>query len=203
MKNIAILISGRGSNMAALAESIKDNIITNARIVAVISNNPKAAGIEKAKELGLNTIIINSKEYKDKNLYEEKLIETLKNLDIDLICLAGYMKIVGSKIIKSFHNKIINIHPALLPSFPGLDAQKQALGYGVKVTGCTVHFVDEGMDTGPIILQKSVKIKENDTVESLSNRILEKEHILYSEAVNLFVNDKLEIHGRKVFIKGE
>jgi len=189
--------------MAALAESIKDNIITNARIVAVISNNPKAAGIEKAKELGLNTIIINSKEYKDKNLYEEKLIETLKNLDIDLICLAGYMKIVGSKIIKSFHNKIINIHPALLPSFPGLDAQKQALGYGVKVTGCTVHFVDEGMDTGPIILQKSVKIKENDTVESLSNRILEKEHILYSEAVNLFVNDKLEIHGRKVFIKGE
>ena len=200
MKKIAILISGRGSNMLALAKSVAEGKI-NAKISAVISNKPEAPGLEKAKEMGINTIVINSKEFKDKESYEQKLLDTLKELNIDLICLAGYMKIVGSKIIRAFPNKIMNIHPALLPSFPGLDAQKQAHDYGVKVSGCTVHFVDEGMDTGPIILQKTVTVDDTDTESTLAHKILEYEHKAYSEAVSLFVEDKLEIKGRRVLIK--
>ncbi len=200
MINIAIFISGRGSNFIKIHENIKSGKIENANIKVVFSNSSNAKGLEYAKEHNIPTIIINSKDRNDRKNYDNEIIEALKPYNIDLICLAGYMRIVTDNLISAYKNRIINIHPALLPSFKGLHGQKQALDYGVRFTGCTVHFVDSGVDTGAIILQSVVPVLQDDTEDSLSERILKEEHSLYSKAINLFASGKLKIIGRKVEI---
>lgn len=200
MINIAVFISGRGSNFLALLKNIEKGVLKNCRIAVVFSNNPNAKGLEYAAEAGIKTIVIPSKNRSDRVEYDKEIINALSEYNIDLICLAGYMRIVTEELVEAYKNKIINIHPALLPSFPGLHAQKQALDYGVKVSGCTVHFVDGGMDTGPIILQKTVPVYDNDTEDTLSARILEQEHTAYSEAVALYAAGRLKVSGRKVEI---
>lgn len=200
MINIAVFISGRGSNFLALLKNIEKGVLKNCRIAVVFSNNPNAKGLEYAAEAGIKTIVIPSKNRSDRVEYDKEIINALSEYNIDLICLAGYMRIVTEELVEAYKNKIINIHPALLPSFPGLHAQKQALDYGVKVSGCTVHFVDGGMDTGPIILQKTVPVYDNDTEDTLSARILEQEHTAYSEALSLYAAGRLKVSGRKVEI---
>lgn len=202
MTKIAVFISGRGSNFMALHENIKKGIIKDAEISVVFSNKEDAKGLDYAKEENIEVIVIPSKDYSNRQEYDRKIVEALKPYNIDLICLAGYMRIVTPELIKAYENKIINIHPALLPSFKGLHAQKQALEYGVKYSGCTVHFVDDGMDSGAIILQKVVEVYDDDTEDTLSERILKQEHIAYSEAVSLITSGKVVINGRKVSIKG-
>lgn len=202
MTRIAVFISGRGSNFMALHENIKKGIIRDAEISVVFSNKEDAKGLDYAKKENIEVIVIPSKDYNNRQEYDKKIVEALKPYNIDLICLAGYMRIVTHKLIKAYENKIINIHPALLPSFKGLHAQKQALEYGVKYSGCTVHFVDDGMDSGAIILQKVVEVYDDDTEDTLSERILKQEHIAYSEAVSLITSGKVVINGRKVSIKG-
>lgn len=191
MIKIAILISGRGSNMEAIIKNCQSGKVDGS-VELVISNKDTAKGLETAKKLGVNTA---SKKT------EDEIIAEVNKVRPDLICLAGYMKIVSPKFIKAYKNKIINIHPALLPAFPGLHVQKKALDHGVKYSGCTVHFVDEGCDTGPIIKQAVVPVLEGDTEESLSERILKEEHKLYSEAIQLFAKGKLSITGRVVHVK--
>ena len=171
----------------------------------IISNNPKARGLRIAQKLGVNIEVIESKNFKGSRWdYDKKIISILKKYDVTstkgLICLAGYMRIVSPQFVKKYKHRILNIHPAILPSFPGLESQKQALEYGVKYSGCTVHFVDNGVDTGPIILQSIVKVNDDDTSESLSKRILQKEHQIYSKAVELIAKDKIKISGRKTII---
>lgn len=202
MTKIAVFISGRGSNFMALHENIKKGIIKDAEISVVFSNKEDAKGLDYAKKENIEVIVIPSKDYSNRQEYDKKIVEVLKPYNIDLICLAGYMRIVTPELIKAYENKIINIHPALLPSFKGLHAQKQALEYGVKYSGCTVHFVDDGMDSGAIILQKVVEVYDDDTEDTLSERILKQEHIAYSEAVSLITSGKVVINGRKVSIKG-
>lgn len=201
MTKIAVFISGRGSNFTALHENIKKGIIKDAEISVVFSNKEDAKGLDYAKKENIKVIVIPSKDYNNRQEYDKKIVEALKPYNIDLICLAGYMRIVTSELIKAYENKIINIHPALLPSFKGLHAQKQALEYGVKYSGCTVHFVDDGMDSGAIILQKVVEVYDDDTEDTLSERILKQEHIAYSEAVSLITSGRVVISGRKVSIK--
>lgn len=200
MKKIAILLSGRGSNFIKIYENIKSGVITNAEIAIVISNKSDAPGLAYAKSAGLNAIFVNPKDFGSRQEYDLHIVSLLNSLAIDLVCLAGYMRIITKEFVDAFPHKIINIHPSLLPSFPGLNAQKQALDYGVKFTGCTVHFVDEQVDHGEIILQEIVPVYDEDTEETLSNRILEKEHIIYSRAINLIVNDKICLKGRRVHI---
>ena len=196
---VAVLLSGRGSNFEAIYQnSIQPD--SNFEVIVVISDKKDARGLERAREFGLNAFHVSPKKLKPKEVYEGKILEILKVHDVELICLAGYMRIVGETLLSAYEGRMINIHPALLPSFPGLHGQKQALDYGVKVSGCTVHFVDPGVDTGPIILQKSVEVKEEDTEESLSQRILKQEHLLYSKAVTLFFENRLQIQGRRVII---
>lgn len=202
MTRIAVFISGRGSNFMALHENIKKGIIKDAEISVVFSNKEDAKGLDYAKKENIEVIVIPSKDYNNRQEYDKKIVEALKPYNINLICLAGYMRIVTHELIKAYENKIINIHPALLPSFKGLHAQKQALEYGVKYSGCTVHFVDDGMDSGAIILQKIVEVYDDDTEDTLSERILKQEHIAYSEAVSLLTSGKVVINGRKVSIKG-
>lgn len=202
MTRVAVFISGRGSNFMALHENIKKGIIRDAEISVVFSNKEDAKGLDYAKKENIEVIVIPSKDYNNRQEYDKKIVEALKPYNIDLICLAGYMRIVTPELIKAYENKIINIHPALLPSFKGLHAQKQALEYGVKYSGCTVHFVDDGMDSGAIILQKVVEVYDDDTEDILSERILKQEHIAYSEAVSLITSGKVVINGRKVSIKG-
>ena len=203
MLNLAILISGRGSNMENILKSIKKNKIpVNPAIV--ISNKSDAKGLEIAKRLGVKTEVVESKGLKGGNWeYDSKLVAVLKKYKVTpqngLICLAGFMRIMSPEFIRHYKGRILNIHPAILPSFPGLHSQRQALDYGVKYTGCTVHFVDEGVDTGPIILQSIVKVKDDDTEESLSKRILKQEHKIYPEAVKMFAKGKIKITGRKTF----
>ena len=204
MLNLGILISGRGSNMESILKSIKKKKIPINPAV-VISNNPNAKGLKIAKKLGINIEIIESKGFKGNRWqYDKKIIDTLTKYGVTprngLVCLAGFMRIISPQFVKKYKNRIINIHPALLPAFPGLDSQKQALAYGAKYSGCTVHFVDTKMDSGPIIIQAVVKVKENDTKESLSKRILKEEHKIYSEAVNLFARKKIRISGRRTII---
>ncbi|MGC8768163.1 phosphoribosylglycinamide formyltransferase [Calditerrivibrio sp.] len=201
MKKLAVLLSGRGSNFIKIYENIQSGVIKNAEIVLVISNKHDAPGLTYARESGLNAIYLNPKDYSDREQYDRAIVELLKKEKIDLVCLAGYMRIITKFFVESFPNKIINIHPSLLPAFPGLDAQRQALEYGVKYTGCTVHFVDEKVDHGAIILQEVVEVLEDDTVEALSARILQKEHIIYSRAIDLIVNDRIYIDGRIVRFK--
>ena len=204
MKNLGILISGRGSNMESILKAIKKKKIPINPAV-VISNKPNAKGLAIAKKMGVQVEIVDSSKYKGKRLqYDKEIISTLKKYKVTpsngLVCLAGFMRIISPYFIKEYKNKILNIHPALLPAFPGLDAQKQAIEFGSKFSGCTVHFVDEGIDTGPIIIQEVVKVNNNDTEKSLSKKILVKEHEIYPKAVELFAKKKISIKGRKVKI---
>jgi phosphoribosylglycinamide formyltransferase-1 len=200
MINIGVLVSGRGTNLQAIIEAIEEGKIEG-KIKIVISDNLDAYALKRAKQHNIETQYINHKEFKNREDYDKKIVETLENKEVELVVLAGYMRILSSYFIKAYKNKIINIHPALLPSFPGLRAQKQAVEYGVKISGCTVHFVDEGMDSGPIILQSAVEVSKDDTEESLAERILKEEHQIYSQAIQLFSQGRLIIKGRKVYIK--
>jgi len=197
--NIAVLVSGRGTNLQAIIDSIESGYL-KARIAVVISDVEKAYALQRARKHGIEAIFVNPKKFASKQLYEKEILRILKAHDVELVLLAGYMRIVGNTLLSAFKNRILNIHPALLPAFPGLHAQRQALEHGVKVAGCTVHFVDETIDNGPIILQKCVEVKEDDTEESLAERILEQEHKIYPEAVKLFLENRLRIEGRRVRI---
>ena len=205
MLNLAILISGRGSNMEAILKSIKKKKIPINPAV-VISNKSDAAGLMIAKKLGVNTEVLDGSEYKGKRLeYDKKLMLILNKYGVTskngLVCLAGFMRIISPQFVRKYKNRILNIHPALLPSFSGLQAQEQAIKYGAKYSGCTVHFADEGVDSGPIIIQAVVKVKDSDTEGSLSKRILTKEHEIYPQAVKLFAEGKIKVSGRRTIIK--
>lgn len=196
--NIAVLVSGRGSNLQSIIDSVESGNIPDARVSVVISDVKDAFALERARKHGIDAVFVNPRDFVDKKAYEQEVLTVLGKYDIGLVLLAGYMRIVGREVIEAYRNRIINIHPALLPSFKGLHAQKQAFDYGVKVSGCTVHFVDEGMDTGPIILQRAVPVLEGDTADALAARILEQEHQIFPEAVKLFVEGKLKVEGRIV-----
>jgi phosphoribosylglycinamide formyltransferase-1 len=200
MKNLGILLSGRGSNFEAIAKNAASGKIPNARIAVVISNKPDAGGIEVAKRLGLEAVVIPSKG-KPREDHDRQVVAALQQRDVDLICLAGYMRLLSPWFVQQFPRRILNIHPSLLPAFPGLEAQEQAFAYGVKVTGCTVHFVDEELDHGAIIVQKTVPVLDTDDEAALAARILEQEHIAYSEAVNIVLGGKYEIVGRRFVMK--
>ncbi len=196
-KKIAILLSGRGSNFLAIYENIRKGEL-DAEICAVISDKKSAKGLLKAKELGLPSYFVS---FKNKLEGEKKVIEIVECKKADLICLAGFMRVLSRDFVKRFKWRILNIHPSLLPSFPGLEAQEQALEYGVKYSGCTVHFVDEGVDSGPIVKQAVVKVFDDDTPEKLADRILREEHKIYSEAINIVLNNQYVINGRRVLLK--
>ena len=196
---LGILLSGRGSNFLAIHRSIEEGVLP-AVIACVISDNEAAPGLEKARALGLPAYFVDPAGRK-KREFEEEVARTLESHAVDLICLAGYMRLLSPAFVRRFHSRILNIHPALLPSFPGLHAQQQALAYGVKHSGCTVHFVDEGMDTGPIVAQAVVPVRDDDTEDSLSERILHEEHWLYSEAVRRVLSGAYVIDGRRVLKK--
>ena len=185
--NIGILISGRGSNMVALVDAVHNGAIPDSRVAVVISDKPTAAGLDKARERGVETVVV-ERRGRSREEHDAEIIAELKRRDVELVCLAGYMRLLSSDFIQAFPEKIINIHPSLLPTFPGLDAQQQALDHGVKITGCTVHFVNEDLDAGRIILQRAVDVKDGDNVDSLSVRILEQEHLAYVEAVKRIVS---------------
>lgn len=199
MKNIGILLSGRGTNFMAIAENVRRELIP-AQISAVISNRPDAPGLEHARQLGLNALCIPSKG-KPREQHDAEVVAALQQANVDLVCLAGYMRLLSPAFIRSFPQRILNIHPSLLPAFPGLDAQKQAFDYGVKVSGCTVHFVDEFLDHGAIIVQKSVPVLPTDDEHTLAARILEQEHLAYTEAINIVLKGNYEIIGRRVVIR--
>jgi phosphoribosylglycinamide formyltransferase-1 len=198
-KRIAVIASGRGSNFQAILDAIRDGKVP-AECTALITDNPDAYAIERAKKAGITCKIIDYATFPSREVYEHALLLAMREVNADLFVLAGYMRILGSPIVKAFLGKMINIHPALLPSFTGLHAQRQAIQYGVKVAGCTVHFVDDSLDGGPIILQKSVPVLETDDEDALAQRILEQEHIAFPEAIRLFCEDRLVIEGRKVRI---
>lgn len=194
---IGILISGRGSNMVALAEAVQNGTIPNSEVAVVISDKKKAQGLEKARERGIETLVI-ARNGRTREEHDAEIIAALQKRGVELVCLAGYMRLLSPDFVRAFPNKIVNIHPSLLPSFKGLNAQKQAFEYGVKITGCTVHFVDEELDHGAIILQKAVEVSDDDTAETLAAKILAQEHALYVEAVKLIAEGKIQIIGRKV-----
>ncbi|HEV2445286.1 MAG TPA: phosphoribosylglycinamide formyltransferase [Candidatus Sulfopaludibacter sp.] len=196
MKRLGILISGRGSNFEAIAGSIDAGTI-DARIAVVISNRPEARGLEIARRRGLNAVCVPSKGL-DRAVYDRMVVEVLEQNRVDLVCLAGFMRLLSAGFIRRFPSAILNIHPSLLPAFPGLDAQHQALAHGVKITGCTVHFVDEDLDAGPIVLQAAVPVRDDDTVDTLSDRILQEEHRIYSEAIRIVLRGSYRIEGRRV-----
>jgi phosphoribosylglycinamide formyltransferase-1 len=197
MKNLGILLSGRGSNLVAIADSIAAGGIPHARIAVVISNRPDAPGIETARQRGLNALVIPSKG-KPREEHDREVASALVGDKVDLICLAGYMRLLSPWFVQQFPSKILNIHPSLLPAFPGLEAQQQAFAYGVKVSGCTVHFVDEELDHGAIVVQKTVPVLDSDDEHTLAARILEQEHIAYPEAINIVLEGKFKIAGRRM-----
>ena len=205
--NLGILISGRGSNMESILKAIKKQKIPINPAV-VISNNSDAVGIKVAQRLGVKTEVVESKGFTGSRLdYDKKIMQVLSRYGVTekngLVCLAGFMRIISPEFIRKYKNRMLNIHPAILPSFPGLHAQRQAVEYGVKYSGCTVHFVDEEVDTGPIILQAIVKVKDNDTEDTLSKKILAKEHVIYPQAVKLFAEGRIKMSGRKTAIKSQ
>jgi phosphoribosylglycinamide formyltransferase 1 len=201
MKNLGILLSGRGSNFVAIADSIAAGRIPDARIAAVISNRGDAPGIETARQRGLNALLITS-QGKRREEHDREVVAALLDNKVDLVCLAGYMRLLSPWFVQQFPERILNIHPSLLPAFPGLEAQQQAFAYGVRVSGCTVHFVDEELDHGAIIVQKAVPVLDSDDEHTLSARILEQEHIAYTEAINLVLEGNFEIAGRR-FVRGQ
>jgi phosphoribosylglycinamide formyltransferase-1 len=197
MHNLGILLSGRGSNFVAIADSIDAGRIPGARIAVVISNKPDAVGIEMARQRGPKALVIPSKG-KAREEHDRAVVAALKENGVELICLAGYMRLLSPWFVQQFPQRILNIHPSLLPAFPGLDAQKQAFDYGVKVTGCTVHFVDEQLDHGAIVLQKTVPVLDGDDEHTLAERILAQEHIAYSDAIGVVLGGEYRIEGRKL-----
>lgn len=199
---IGVLASGRGSNFQAIIDSINSGFL-DAQIAVLITDNPDAYAIERAKGNNIEVLVLKPRDFSDKNTYYSHLASELKTRDVELVILAGFMRVVGKAIIDVFKNRIMNIHPALLPSFPGLHGQKQAVDYGIKISGCTVHFVDEGVDTGPVIIQAAVPVYADDTEESLSERILKQEHKIFPQAIKLYAEGKIKIHGRKVFIEDQ
>jgi phosphoribosylglycinamide formyltransferase-1 len=196
MNRLGILLSGRGSNFVAIVDAIAQGRL-RAEIGVVISNRADAPGITAARDRGLNLQVIPSRGL-DREIYDRQIVEELRKNQVDLVCLAGYMRLLSGHFIREFHLKILNVHPSLLPAFPGLDAQYQALVHGVKYSGCTVHFVDEGLDSGPIVQQSVVPVLDGDTAESLSARILVEEHRIYSEAIGLVLSGEYRIEGRRV-----
>jgi phosphoribosylglycinamide formyltransferase-1 len=196
LKKLGILLSGRGSNFVAIADSIQAGRLP-AEIAIVISNRVDAPGLETARRRGLNAVLIPSKG-RGREEHDREVVAALQAVSVDLVCLAGYMRLLSPEFVRAFPNRIVNIHPSLLPAFPGLDAQQQALEHGAKISGCTVHFVDEHLDQGPIILQKAVPVLDDDDEHSLSARILEQEHIAYTEALQLLLSGHIEIQGRRV-----
>ncbi|MFZ0198710.1 MAG: phosphoribosylglycinamide formyltransferase [Candidatus Sulfotelmatobacter sp.] len=197
MKSLGILLSGRGSNFVAIADSIDAGRIPDARIAVIISNKADAPGIATARLRGLDALVILSKG-KRREEHDQETVAALKQHNVDLVCLAGYMRLLSPWFVQQFPRRILNIHPSLLPAFPGLEAQEQAFAYGVKVSGCTVHFVDEELDHGPIIVQKTVQVLDTDNERTLAERILEQEHVAYTEAVNIVLGGKFEIVGRRL-----
>ncbi len=196
MKRLDILISGRGSNFEAIADNVARGAI-DAEIAVVIANRPEAPGLESALKRGLNAVCLPSRGL-DREIYDRQLVEELHKNSVDLVCLAGFMRLLSAGFIREFPNRILNIHPSLLPAFPGLDAQHQALAHGVKITGCTVHFVDQDLDAGPIVMQAAVPVQDDDTVDTLSARILREEHRIYSEALGIVIAGNFRIEGRRV-----
>ena len=197
MKNLGILVSGRGSNFVAISESIAAGRIPDARIAVVISNRADAPGLEGARQRGLSALVISSKG-KRREEHDREVVAALLGNKVDLICLAGYMRLLSPWFVQQFPARILNIHPSLLPAFPGLEAQQQAFAYGVRVSGCTVHFVDEELDHGAILVQKTVPVLDSDDEHTLAARILEQEHIAYPEAINIVLEGKFEIAGRRI-----
>jgi phosphoribosylglycinamide formyltransferase 1 len=198
MKRVAILVSGRGTNFEAIADRVQNGTL-EAFIAVVISNRAEARALAVAKDRGIEAVAIPSLG-KDRETYDQALGATLREFSPDLICLAGYMRMLSAGFVRQYANRILNIHPSLLPAFPGLDAQRQALDYGVKVSGCTVHFVDEYLDAGPVLLQASVPVYDDDTVATLSARILKEEHRLYPEAIRIVLGGNYRIEGRRVIL---
>ena len=198
-KRIGVLLSGRGSNFEALAESVRLGRIPSAEIAIVISHREGAPGIERARARGIPAEVIPSKGL-EREAYDRQVVAALRAKHVDLVCLAGYMRLLSPHFIQAFRGRILNIHPSLLPAFPGLEAQRQALEHGVKIAGCTVHFVDENLDAGPIVLQAPVPVLDDDTEHSLSARILAEEHRIYSEAVRIVLEGRYRIEGRRVLI---
>jgi phosphoribosylglycinamide formyltransferase 1 len=197
MKNLGILLSGRGSNFEAIAKNVAGGKIPDARIAVVISNAPDAGGLQIARQMGLRALVIPSKG-KAREEQDREVVAALQEHKVDLVCLTGYMRLLSPWFVRQFPRRILNIHPSLLPAFPGLEAQQQAFAYGVKVSGCTVHFVDEELDHGPIIVQKAVPVLEGDDEHSLAARILEQEHIAYSEAIKMVLEGRYEVVGRRL-----
>jgi phosphoribosylglycinamide formyltransferase-1 len=196
MKQLGILLSGRGSNFEAIAQNVASGKIPDARIAVVISNRSDAGGIETAKRFGLESLVIPSKG-KEREAHDRELVAALQQHNVDLICLAGYMRLLSPWFVRQFPQRILNIHPSLLPAFPGLEAQEQAFAYGVKMTGCTVHFVDEELDHGAIIIQKAVPVLDTDDEHTLAAKILEQEHEAYSEAIDIVLNREWKVEGRR------
>jgi phosphoribosylglycinamide formyltransferase-1 len=199
-KKLGILLSGRGSNFVAIADSVAAGRIPNAEIAVVIANRADAAGIEIARQRGLDARVIPSKG-KQREQHDAEVAAALREKQVDLVCMAGYMRLLSADFVRAFPNQILNIHPSLLPAFPGLDAQQQAFDHGVRVSGCTVHFVDEHLDHGAIVLQKSVPVLDSDDAHTLADRILEQEHKAYTEAINIVLGGNYEIVGRRVVPK--
>lgn len=198
-RTLGVLISGRGTNLQAVIDAIGEGKL-NARIGIVVSNRADAAGLERAGKVGIPTAVIDHKAFASREAFDARVLEELRKCEVDVVCLAGFMRLLSPVLIRAFPNRILNIHPALLPSFPGLHGQKQALEYGVKVTGATVHIVDEKLDHGPILLQTAVPVRDDDTEESLSARILKEEHRLYPEAIGLVLDGKFEFKGRRAML---
>jgi phosphoribosylglycinamide formyltransferase-1 len=199
VKRLGVLISGRGSNFEAISKQIEDGEL-DARIAVVISSRPDARGLQTARERGLEAVAIPSKGM-DREVYDRLLLQELERHQVDFVCLAGFMRLLSATFIRQFPNRILNIHPSLLPAFPGLDAQYQAFQHGVKISGCTVHFVDEELDAGPIIIQAAVPVLADDDVDALSARILKEEHRIYSEALRIVLNGRFRIEGRRVIVE--
>src|SRR5882757_5914686 len=197
MHNLGILLSGRGSNFIAIADSIEAGRIADARIALVISNTEEAPGVATARQLGIKALVIPSKGRKREE-HDREIVAALHQHKVGLVCLAGYMRLLSPWFVQQFPRRILNIHPSLLPAFPGLEAQEQAFAFGVKVSGCTVHFVDEELDHGAIIVQKTVAVLDSDDERTLAARILEQEHIAYTEAINLVLGGKYEVKGRQL-----
>ncbi len=198
MKKIGILLSGRGSNFEAIAENVAARRL-EAEIAIVISNRPEASGLAIARHLGLTAVAIPSKGM-DREVHDRCVVAELQKAGVEIVCLAGYMRLIGPSFFEAYKDRILNIHPSLLPAFPGVDAQRQALGHGVKISGCTAHFVDEGLDSGPIIMQAAVPVFDDDTVASLSERILKEEHRIYSDALRIVLAGAYRIENRRVII---
>jgi len=195
---LAVFASGRGSNFRALLEASRAGRLPQAEFVVLVSDKPDAKALDIAREYGVKALHVSPKNFESRDAYEQEILRCLRELKVEGICLAGYMRLVGKTILRAFPNRILNIHPALLPSFPGTHGHRDTLAYGVKVSGCTVHFVDEGVDTGPIIVQRSVEVLDDDTEETLAARILIQEHQAYPEAVDLLTRGLLDVEGRKV-----